>query len=270
MKRILTAAVLVPLLIFIIGFASSLFFTLLIGLASFLALEEFFRLARKSGIEVHRLWGHLFSLLLIASFHLWPRNQSVPFLLLGLSGIFLLALGTRKGQSLHQIFPSPSATLLGLAYIPSTLGLLVAVRSSTALGNNANRWILFLLVVVWFGDTGAYYMGRALGKHKLAPLISPKKTFEGAIGGVLGNTVAACLGKKILLSAIPLIQLLVLSWVLGVVSQIGDLAESALKRAAGVKDSSNLLPGHGGMLDRIDGLLFAAPVLFYYTKFFLK
>jgi phosphatidate cytidylyltransferase len=269
MKRILTAAVLVPFLIFIIGFTSPLFFTFLVALATFLALEEFFLLAKKSGIEVHRLWGHLFSLLLIASFHLCSHTQSAAFLLLGLSGIFFLALGTTKGQSLHQIFPSSSATLLGLAYVPTTLGLLVVVRSSASLGNNAH-WILFLLLVVWFGDTGAYYVGRALGRHKLAPLISPKKTVEGAIGGILGNTVAAFLGKKILLPAVPIVQVLVLSWVLGLVSQIGDLAESALKRAAGVKDSSNLLPGHGGMLDRIDGLLFAAPVLFCYTKFFLK
>src|SRR5438309_902484 len=242
MKRILTAAVLVPLLIFIIGFTSPLFFTFLVALATFLALEEFFLLAKKSGIEVHRLWGHLFSLLLIASFHLCSLNQSAAFLLLGLSGIFFLALGTRKSHSLHQIFSSSSTTLLGLAYIPTPLGLLVVARSSAPLGNNAQRWILFLLLVVWFGDTGAYYVGRALGRHRLAPLISPKKTVEGAIGGILGNTVAAFLGKKILLPALPIVHLLVLSWVLGVVSQVGDLAESALKRAAGVKDSSNLLP----------------------------
>ena len=270
MKRILTAAVFVPLLIFIIGFTPPLFFTLLVAFATFLALEEFFRLANMSGIEVHRLWGHLFALLLIASFHLCSSNQSAAFLLLGLSGIFFLSLGTRKSQRLHQIFPGSSTTLLGLAYVPTTLGLLVVVRSSPSLGNDGHRWILFLLLVVWFGDTGAYYVGRAWGKHPLAPLISPKKTVEGAMGGILGNTVAAFLGNKMFLPAAPVVQLLLLSWVLGVVSQVGDLAESALKRAAGVKDSSNLLPGHGGMLDRIDGLLFAAPVLFCYTKFFLN
>src|SRR5690242_5044843 len=112
MKRILTAAVLVPLVILIIEFTSSFFFTVLVALVTFLALEEFFLLAKRSGIEVHRLWGHLFSLLLIASFHLCSHNQSAAFLLLGLSGIFFLALGTRKSQSLHQIFPSSSATLL--------------------------------------------------------------------------------------------------------------------------------------------------------------
>jgi phosphatidate cytidylyltransferase len=118
--------------------------------------------------------------------------------------------------------------------------------------------------VVWFGDTGAYYIGRALGKNPLAPLISPKKTIEGALGGLLGNVLAAVLGKQILLPDAPLLQLLVLALLLGVVSQIGDLSESALKRGAGVKDSSNLLPGHGGMLDRIDGVLFASPVMFGY------
>jgi phosphatidate cytidylyltransferase len=268
MKRVLTAIVLVPFLIFIVGFTSPLFFTLLVAASAWLALEEFFSLAKRTGLEPHQYLGHFLSLVLIASFHFCPRNQSAALILLVLSTCLFLGLGLRKGE-LERALTGSSATLLGLVYIPTTLGLLVAVRSSVTLGNAAPRWILFFLLVVWLGDTGAYYVGRAFGKHKLAPLISPKKTVEGAVGGLLGNVLAALVGKKMFLPGTSLVSLLVLGGVMGVVSQLGDLAESALKRGAGVKDSSNLLPGHGGMLDRIDGILFAAPVLFGYTKFFL-
>jgi len=269
MKRILTAVVLVPVLILIIGFASPLFFTILVAVSAGLALEEFFSIAKKSGLEPWRLAGHILSLLLIVSFHFCPRNQSAVLFLLVLSGCLFLGLGLSKGQSLERVLPGSSATLLGLVYIPTTLGLLVAVRSNITLGGDARHWIFFSLLVVWFGDTGAYYVGRACGRHRLAPLVSPKKTIEGSMGGLLGNVLAALLSKKIFLPGASMTSLLVLSGMMGVASQLGDLAESALKRGAGIKDSSNLLPGHGGLLDRIDGILFAAPVLFGYTKFFL-
>lgn len=270
MKRILTALVAVPILIYIIGFTKPIYFDLAVAISTSLALEEYFALARKSGLPVYRAWGHSFSLLLLVSFYLNPNNQSLPFLVLCLSTILFLVLGLKKGESLHQVLSTASATLLGIAYIPVTLGLLVVIRSEVELGSQGGRWILFLLLVVWFGDTCAYYVGRGFGRHKLAPLISPKKTIEGALGGLLGNTLAALLASKLILKQSPPADLLVLAWVLGVVSQMGDLAESALKRGAGVKDSSNILPGHGGMLDRIDGVLFAAPILFCYTKFVFR
>jgi phosphatidate cytidylyltransferase len=119
---------------------------------------------------------------------------------------------------------------------------------------------------VWFGDTAAYYVGKTVGAHPLAPRVSPKKTVEGCVGGFLGNMAAAFVGQKLLLPAAPLAHLLVISLVLGAFSQIGDLSESAMKRSAGIKDSSNLLPGHGGMLDRIDGVLFASPPLLTYLS----
>lgn len=269
MKRILTAIALVPFLILIIGFASPLFFTILVAVAAGLALKEFFSLAKGLGLEPQQFVGHLLSLVLIASFHFCPRSQSAALFLLVLSTCLFLGLGLSKGKSLERVLPGSSATLLGLVYIPTTLGLLVAVRSSVTLGGDAHHWIFFFLLVVWLGDTGAYYLGRAFGRHKLAPRISPKKTVEGAVGGLLGNVLAALLSKKIFLPGASIFSLLVLSGIMGVASQLGDLAESALKRGAGVKDSSNLLPGHGGLLDRIDGILFAAPVLFGYTKFFL-
>ena len=268
MKRILTALVGIPILIYIIRSPNPVYFDLAVVLCTTLALEEYFSLAKKSGFQVYRVWGHFFSLIMLLGFYLNPNNQSLGFLVFCLAASLFLVLGLRKADQLQLVLQSAAASLLGVAYIPATLGLLILIRSEAGVGSQGGNWIFFLLSVVWFGDTAAYYTGRILGKCKLAPLISPKKTVEGSLGGFAGNTAAALLTKEFLLPEQPLTNLLLLSWVLGVVSQVGDLAESALKRGAGVKDSSNLLPGHGGMLDRLDGLLFAAPTLFCYTKLF--
>jgi phosphatidate cytidylyltransferase len=269
MKRVLTAIVLIPLLIFAVRFSSPLLFTLLVAVASVLALQEFFSLVKKSGVEPYPLLGQFFGLALIASFHLCVRNQSAAAVLLIVAALSFLALGLSRGNQLNQVLPGAAVTLLGVVYIPATLGLLVTVRANTSLGSQAPRWILFFLSVVWLGDTAAYCVGKTLGRHKLAPRISPKKTVEGAVGGVVGNLLAALVSKKILLPEVPLLCLFLLSAIMGVAGQLGDLAESALKRGAGIKDSSNLLPGHGGLLDRIDAVLFAAPILFGYARFFL-
>ena len=269
MKRVLTAVVLLPFLIFIIGFTSPLLFTLLIGISALLALQEFFALVKKSGMQPYSVPGHILALALIASFHLCSRSQSPAALLLLSGALLFLGLGLSRGNRLDQVLPGAAATLLGLVYIPTALGLLVSVRSSISLGRDAPQWIFFFLLAVWLGDTAAFCVGRTIGRHKLAPRISPKKTVEGALGGLLGNALAALLTKKVLIPGTSLLGLLCLSGIMGVVSQLGDLAESALKRGAGSKDSSNLLPGHGGVLDRIDGVLFAAPVFFGYTRFFL-
>jgi phosphatidate cytidylyltransferase len=269
MKRVVTALVLVPVLIAIIGYAPPLCFLLLVAGATVLALEEFFSLATHSGLEIFRIPGHGSSLLLLASFYGFPANSWLALFTLVMSCLLFFALGLRRGERLQTVLPGVAATLLGLVYVSLTLGLLVVVQQSATSLGPGKQWIFFLLLVVWIGDTGAYYVGRALGRHPLAPLISPKKTIEGAVGGLLGNILAAFVGKRIFLPDAPLYQLLVLSILLGVVSQIGDLSESALKRGAGVKDSSNLLPGHGGMLDRIDGVLFASPVMFGYVHFVL-
>jgi phosphatidate cytidylyltransferase len=267
MKRVLTALVLVPVLIAIIGYAPPLCFLLLVCGASVLALEEYFSLATHLGLEVFRVSGHGSSLLLLCSLYgsaIHATDFRTPLLVLVASLLIFFTLGLRRGNRLPTVLPGVAATLLGLLYVSVTLGLLVVVQTSLTSWGAGKQWVFFLLFVVWFGDTGAYYIGQALGKHPLAPLVSPKKTIEGALGGLLGNVFAAVLAKLILLPDAPLLELLVLSLLLGIVSQIGDLSESALKRGARVKDSSNLLPGHGGMLDRIDGVLFASPVMFGY------
>jgi phosphatidate cytidylyltransferase len=266
MKRILTALVMVPILIGIIGYAPAPAFLILVAVAAALTLEEYFSIAHKSTLDVNRLWGHVLGQsLLIASFAS-PGDLLPVLFILVISALLLLVLGMRQPE-LARALSGASATLLGLVYVPATLALLVSLHRSFPPWGNGDKWIFFLLAVVWFGDTGAYYLGRAFGRHLLAPRISPKKTVEGAFGGILGNLVAAAAGKKIFLPAAPISQLVLLSVLLGIVSQLGDLSESAMKRGARVKDSSNLLPGHGGMLDRIDGVLFAAPVMYGYLSF---
>ena len=269
MKRVLTALALVPVLIVVIGYAPPFCFLLLVAAAAALALEEFFVLATRSGLEIFRILGHSCSVLLLGIFWALPTNPWVALLVLVLSCLLFFTVGLRRGDRLPTVLPGVAATTLGLIYVSVTLGLMVLMqRSETACGPG-KAWIFFLLVVVWFGDTAAYYIGHALGRHPLAPRISPRKTIEGCLGGFFGNLAAAILAKQILLPEAPRLQLFLLSLLLGAVSQIGDLAESGLKRGAGVKDSSNLLPGHGGLLDRIDGVLFASPVMFGYVHFVL-
>jgi phosphatidate cytidylyltransferase len=270
MRRVLTAFIMVPVLVVIIGYGPTYLFTILVAMATILSLEEFFAIISHCGFEIYRVWGHLLGVCLILSFHFSPHNQTLSFTVLTLSVFLLLAWNLKKGKDFQQALPSSAVTTLGLIYIPASLGLLITLQSSHTIWGEGNRWVFFLLIVVWFGDTGAYYIGRCWGKHLLAPNLSPKKTIEGAWGGLFGSILGALLSKKILLPHASLLHLLLLSGVIGLVSQVGDLSESVLKRAAGIKDSSQILPGQGGMLDRIDGVLFGCPILFVYVRYFLK
>lgn len=270
MKRIFTALVIVPILVAIIGYSPLYLFTILVTVAAVIALDEFFSIATRCGFEIYRAWGHLLGLCLLLSFHFSPHNQTLAFAVLTLSVLLLLAMNLTKGKDLQQAMPSSAVTTLGLMYIPASLGMLLVLRSSRTPWGEGSCWVFFLLIVVWFGDTGAYYVGKIFGRHLLAPGLSPKKTIEGSLGGFLGNGLAALVSKKILMPHAPLLHLFLICAVVGLVSQVGDLSESVLKRAAGIKDSSRILPGHGGMLDRIDGVLFGCPILFVYVRFMIQ
>jgi phosphatidate cytidylyltransferase len=167
--------------------------------------------------------------------------------------IFTIVVMTFEG-SLESMLPNASLVALGMVYCCVLLGFLVWLP---------RHMVLVLMGTIWAGDAAAYYGGRALGRHKLAPTISPNKTVEGSIAGLAGSVLAG-VGLGTLLLSFPLALLAVASFAAGIAGQLGDLAESALKRSAGVKDSSSLLPGHGGMLDRLDSLMFAAPVFFWF------
>jgi phosphatidate cytidylyltransferase len=266
MKRILTAVILIPLVLALILWGPLWLQMLAAWITAELALHEYLVLADASGAPVPR-W-----LVLACCAVMFAAAYWTPPLLLAAVGISALALlGVCSLRSpLERILPDTAAGLFGLIYV--ALPLIIAPLLT--LQENGISLLLFLLVVVWAGDIVALYVGRSIGRHAMAPRLSPKKTWEGAAGSVIGS-IAAGLGLVFLGSHLYRhgIELLFYSqpwwyWtgmaiLLNVAAQIGDLLESAIKRGAGVKDSGTLLPGHGGILDRIDALLLALPVLWY-------
>jgi phosphatidate cytidylyltransferase len=256
MKRVLTAAVAVPVVVLITIYSPNWVFALAVGLVCALAAEEFLSLAVKKGIGRPGRWFLAPAALVGGSFIGGPGWVLAA---LGAATISLMTVSifTDATGSLGRI----AVGLASLLYCSATLGFLVLIQ-----GNPAHRnLVLLLFVIIWAGDTAAYYVGRALGRHPLAPQVSPKKTVEGAIAGLIVSVIAGTAGG-VRLIGISWLDLVTISAVTAVMGQLGDLAESVLKRSAGVKDSSSVLPGHGGILDRLDSLFFATPVFYWFFK----
>ncbi|MGO9339767.1 MAG: phosphatidate cytidylyltransferase [Terracidiphilus sp.] len=268
MKRILTAVVLIPLVLALVFLGRPWMITLFTAVLAALAAWEFLGMAARGGPSPPRI------AVFVAIAALFVGNfLSTPDLTADLFGILSLGLLVycTFSSTTEMVMADAAISIFCLFYIGLTLLALPALREQA----NGPSLVTFLLCVVWAGDTVALYVGRALGRHKLAPRLSPNKTWEGSIASVAGSLLAAgaLLGLEHLLAvrfdsaklSYPddVWYWLVLAVVVNVAAQVGDLAESALKRAVGVKDSGTLLPGHGGVLDRIDALLLAAPVLWY-------
>lgn len=172
----------------------------------------------------------------------------------------LLLYQALSGQDLKTGLLDAAVLLFGVFYVAWLLGHLILIRHMT----DGSFLIFFLFLVTWANDTAAYYVGTFWGRHQMAPRISPKKTWEGAIGGVLGSVAAAFACRAWFLDSLSATDAAALGLLVGVMAPLGDLCESVLKRSAGVKDSGGIIPGHGGVLDRMDSLIFTAPVLYYY------
>lgn len=258
-RRLGTAAVAIPLLLLALFRAPAMVMVAVVAAAVLVALQEFFRLLEARELRPQRLTG----LLLTAALFLdvaRPHGPHAPFWPLAT----LLLLGRALARPEPQLaIPSAAATLLGSVYLGALGGTAAALRTLEPVAEGAWRLTL-LLVVIMVADTCAFFVGHALGRHRLAPLVSPGKTIEGALGGILGGVAAALLVVSLGLPQIPLRHAVVLGALVAGLGVVGDLDESLLKRWAGVKDSGVLFPGHGGMLDRLDSLLFGAPVLYYY------
>jgi phosphatidate cytidylyltransferase len=267
--RILTAAVLLPILVASILIEQlALLFVILVAAALIAGLFEFWALARKQQIQSDRYAALLSGTALMVIFYFTqpgelPDPTMIPIVLLLLTGGTLTAAMVR-GAPFNRMIPSAAVTVLSVMYIVFLGGHLIAVR--TGFRPELSRNILsFYFLVIMGSDVAAYYGGRLFGRHKLAPTISPGKTWEGAVAGMLASLLLAIASHYWFFLNLPLKFALPLAALMNVVGVLGDLTESALKRSTGTKDTAQTLPGHGGVLDRIDSLLFNAPVIYYFA-----
>jgi len=244
MKRILTALVMIPVVLYaVLGGFEWLFLLVLVAVAEICFDEYSIITASREPI------AYAAGLFILLAPLPWLGLFTILFTLL------MLTLAMRH-DDLAPGFARTSVLLLGVVYIFGAWRTAVLLRAINP------WWLVFGLVVSWIGDTGAYYVGRRYGRHKLAPRVSPKKTWEGAIASAVVSGLMGALTLPRLIPGVSITEALLLALAANIAGQVGDLAESAIKRGAGVKDSGTLLPGHGGLLDRVDSSMFALPVLY--------
>ena len=264
LKRWITGLCALPFLIFLV-YRGGVFFAVLVCAVSLVALWEYYRLVAPGKVgppaAIIFWWGYG-----ICGAIIWTAYGAGIDLMLTLVSLNLVAIAW---ISLFQFKADRSVLdlifrqLLGAIYIALPLGLLILIRE----GDSGALWIFLLLAIIFAGDTSAYHVGSYLGKRKLSPAISPGKTLEGAIGGLSANLVIGSAGKALFLPGLPWGPSILFFLAVGIAGQVGDLFESMLKRSANIKDSSHILPGHGGILDRIDALLFASPVAYLFIRY---
>jgi phosphatidate cytidylyltransferase len=283
-KRVATAVVLIPAVVALIVKGSTAIVALALALVILLALFEFFALGDAIGHRAYKYWTAACALGIVyvqwLEMVLRPRDPGEAVLFSGpirfvflaglrvedvffifLIGVGILTLWTKR--PMVEALPAAGISSSGLLFVAMPLSYAVRLHGMGRVG----PWILlFTLVITWVGDTAAYFVGRAIGKHALAPKLSPKKTWEGTIASMAGALLlGGWLSTRI---NVPTPLVLGLAAAGNIAGQMGDLLESAFKRSAGVKDSGSILPGHGGMLDRIDALILAIPVVWYYWIWF--
>ena len=291
LKRIATAAVLIPIVLLLVLRAPVPLVAVVAGAVALVTVHEFLKLTESYAVQTLRLptyffSGLLFLLLALSAGTETPQLSSLKFVLsavfvAALAPFFFLSILMRRTQ-LAGAYPAAAASAFAFTYIALPMAMLVQLRQQVA----GAFWLLYLLLVVWAGDIFAYFVGRSLGRHLMSPRISPKKTWEGAAASLAASLLIGILlfSHALQISSFflrvglierrdglfglekpEILPIILLTIALNIAAQLGDLVESLIKRGAGVKDSGSILPGHGGMLDRIDALLFAAPVLWFYA-----
>jgi phosphatidate cytidylyltransferase len=290
-KRVFTAAVLIPLVLLLVLKAPLYGMAIVAGAVALLAIAEFLKLTTHYGVQP--LWqptyayvAVFFVFVILAAGGHTPLVETTALIYAvavcaALATFFFLTIAMR-GTDLARGYPAAAASTFAVAYIAIPVALLIGIRQLSA----GAIWVIYTLLVVWAGDIFAYFVGKSLGRHLMSPRISPHKTWEGAVASILASVIIGTLwlqhapGISLSLLKAGLIErrdgifseqqlpalasLILLSAIVNIAAQLGDLVESLIKRGAGVKDSGSILPGHGGMLDRIDAMLFAVPVVWAY------
>jgi len=266
-KRVTTSLLIVVLVALITFYFPNWVFSLLASFLIGVALLEFFEMAEKKNIFVYKYFGIIVGMCVPVIIYFQMGNEGYftlePFFIV-IACLFIFVLQfTRRDSS--QSLVSIAVTLFGLLYIAWLFSFFVKLKFMP----QGALLVSFVVLVTKMGDIGAYLVGNSIGKHNLIPRISPHKTVEGTMGGLLFSVISAVI-SKLYLPAFPMGHLVVLGLLLGVLAQVGDLAESLLKRDCGVKDSGAILSGFGGMFDLIDSLLFTAPIFYFYVEVMMK
>ena len=279
-KRVATAVVLIPFVVGLVVRGSTAIVALAVGLVTLVALFEYFALGEAIGHRAYRFWTATCALIMV--YMQWRAVYmpvySLPGGLTAYRGtewfaggmpslevaLFLFVLGIAAitlftKRPMVEALPAAGISSSGLILVAFPLSFAIRLHGS---GTPGPSLLLFAMVIIWVGDTAGYFVGRSIGKHALAPHLSPKKTWEGTVASFFGSLVVGFIFARFML--VPLPHLLGMAAMGNVAGQVGDLLESAYKRSAGIKDSGSILPGHGGVLDRIDALILAIPVVWYY------
>jgi len=307
MQRVLTAIILIPLVVLAVFKAPFWLYALIVALLALLCVDEYLSIAAAHNLRPLRTLTYVAVLAVLGDYYLsvairglrpsgftgWqmlrdPVVQYEILLVLVSMTPFVLLVAAMNIEDLRQALPSAAVSMLAVPYVGITMGFLLFTRALIPDGAFA---VLYLLLIVWSGDICAYYVGRALGRHRLAPRISPGKSWEGTAASIVGSMIVGALilvynrpiaerlydwrllGGESILSGKPapepnmIWMAILVSASINIAAQLGDLVESMMKRGADLKDSGKLLPGHGGILDRVDALLLASPVLWYYSSF---
>jgi phosphatidate cytidylyltransferase len=281
-SRLLTAIVALPILILSIILPVFLpqfppanwLFVVIAAFALGAGLFEFFTLTKKLELKADAGIAYLGAAAFFVAFLFDAPSKAQDLLILTVALFLILVLITQTFRfqiDFSKMLAGVGVTVLGVLYIAFLGGFLISMRvgfTDTIVPNLSTKLIGFFFLVVMGADTGAYYVGKNFGKHKLAPKVSPGKTWEGVIGGLVLSSAFAAIATATFFPELPYKFSIPLAIVMSIVGLFGDLAESAIKRGAGAKDAANILPGHGGLLDRLDSLLFNAPILYYFARFY--
>ncbi len=262
-KRVISGLLFLPIFYLFAWNLPPVYFTALVMAAVAVGQYEFYRMAQARGSHPLIVLGLVLGALIVLGFHhpLLPVMGGSSFPVA--AGMLLIMIARLfSSRPVDSALEDVAATFLGVFYVAMLFAFQVAIRT----GDDGKQWLVFLYFIIWASDIGAYSVGIPFGKHRLYEKISPKKSIEGLLGALVASSAMALLCRVWFMPPIGAGEAIVIALMLGAVGTIGDLTESLFKRSAGAKDSGNFIPGHGGILDRMDSMLFAAPVLYYYLR----
>ncbi len=260
-KRVISGLLFLPIFYVVTWLLPSVYFMVLVLAAAAVGQYEFYRMAQARGFHPQKALGTALGILVVVWFYspLFPEEN---FLILAASLLLIIVERLFSSRPVDGALEDVATTFLGVCYVAMLFAFQVGIRT----GVNGKQWLVFLYFIIWASDIGAYSIGIPFGRHRLYEKVSPKKSIEGLGGALVASAGMALLCRFWFIPVVGTGEAIGIALVLSAVGTVGDLAESLFKRAVGVKDSGGIIPGHGGILDRMDSMLFAAPVLYYYLR----